>query len=77
MSDEEWTLQQRDVSGDTVLLCDRCGQPIDASVAHVVMPEPSELVQPGTETWLCPTCWEAFESGQEDLEPEVDLEVIP
>lgn len=76
MVDDEQARQQRDISGDAILFCDRCGQPIDPASAHLIEPEPSELVQPGPETWLCAACWEASQSGQEDLEPEVDLEEI-
>ena len=73
MVDREQVRQQRDISGDMVLVCDRCGQAIDPALAHIVEPEPAELAQSGSETWLCPECWQALESGNEGLEPQVEL----
>jgi hypothetical protein len=69
MIDEELLLQHRDVAGDVVHLCERCGRPITSPVAP--LPEPAGPFATEVEGLrLCADCWYLIETGAVTLEDE-------
>lgn len=70
MVDHEQIRQLREISGEELLFCDRCGNPIEPAAAWLIEQDPSAEAQISEETWLCPDCRQALEKGEVEVEIE-------
>jgi len=77
MVDDEQLHQLHEISGEEFLFCDRCGQPIERSAAHLIERDQSQEAEAVEDVWLCTNCQHAIETGEvevvigsELLEPE-------
>jgi hypothetical protein len=66
--DEEQIGQIREISGDTVMVCELCGKPsIEVSVVVI---ERRSSGAPETEMRICPSCRRQLEAGELPLDPD-------
>lgn len=66
MIDEELALQQRDVTGERVQVCERCGRPLIGNPSLPVAPR-SPLADPTDGIGVCASCWLAVETGMDPI----------
>ena len=75
MIDDELTWQRREVTGETVHVCEKCGRP----VSEYLMRQAADDTTPdgGAGMRICAACHEAIESGTDpvELDEEDDLEL--
>lgn len=76
MIDDELVLQQRDITGTTVHVCENCGRPVGGSFLWQVAD--GTAVDGGSGMRICPDCLEAFERGTApvELDDEDDAEIV-
>lgn len=67
MTYEEFLATNREVTGETFVLCYVCGDPIGRDTAILLDRTPT-LTEPPEPIWVCPTCQRAIELGEIDLE---------
>jgi hypothetical protein len=75
MIDEELTWQQREITGETIHVCERCGRPVsDALLRHAA---DDTTPDGGAGMHICADCLSAIERGVEpvELDDEDDLEL--
>lgn len=68
--DEELVGQLKEISGDTVAVCELCGTPADA-LTVVVMERRSSGV-PESDVRVCASCLRQIEAGELPVEPADD-----
>jgi len=68
MIDDELILQQREIAGDAVHLCENCGRPISAALLRHIPDETT--ADGGVGMRICVACLEAIERGTEPVELE-------
>ncbi|HYI14430.1 MAG TPA: hypothetical protein VEX37_03495 [Thermomicrobiales bacterium] len=76
MIDEELTWQRREISGETVQVCEKCGRPMSDALLRLSADETS--ADGGAGMRICPACFEAMASGTApvELDDEDDLEPV-
>lgn len=76
MIDEEAVRQWRDVTGETVLICEHCGRAIEPGHAHRIAPSDRDTSGAADIVTACDDCWTLIERGEfeafpaEEVEPE-------
>jgi hypothetical protein len=76
MIDEELTWQQRDITGETVHVCEKCGRPMRADLLRQAADDTTD--DGGAGMRICPVCLEAIARGVDpvELDEEDDLELV-
>ena len=70
MIDEELTWQQREITGEKVHVCERCGRPVSASLVRQAADETT--ADGGAGMRICVDCQNAIERGIDPVELDED-----
>ena len=68
MVDNEHVRQQREIGGEALRFCDRCGKPINSTGAGLIEREQSTEALVTEEIWLCADCRQEIEKGEVEAE---------
>jgi hypothetical protein len=76
MIDEELIWQRREITGETVHVCENCGRPVSAYLLRQAEDDTTD--DGGAGMRICPACYEAIASGTApvELDEEDELELV-
>jgi hypothetical protein len=75
MIDEELIWQRRDITGETIRVCENCGRPMDASLLRRADDETT--ADGGAGMRICPDCLNAMARGTDPVELDDDDDLVP
>ncbi|HEX5166025.1 MAG TPA: hypothetical protein VFV93_11560 [Thermomicrobiales bacterium] len=75
MIDEELVWQRREITGETVRVCENCGRPMDIALLRQAADDTTDDGGPGMR--ICPDCLDAMARGVDPVELDDEDDLVP